>query len=132
MVEAIERLKAKLAEYPSVAYKESPGSITVDPKAPSGFRVSLHATSDGCFVEFDKWHEQLESVDEAIDLFGFGLSNACRLVITYQGSMASKWVVESLYKDGRWVPIREMGLILFPFWLGKRIEYKQNDIIPVR
>ena len=132
MVDAIERLKAKLAGYPHIAYTESAGSIAVDPQIPSGFKVSLHAISDGCYVEFDKWHETIESVDEAIDLFGFGLSKACRLAITYRGFMASKWVVESLQQDGRWVPVSEMGLLVFPFWLRKRVQYRQNDIIPVR
>jgi hypothetical protein len=72
------------------------------------------------------------SIDEAIDLFGFGLSKACRLAVTYRGSTATKWVVESLQEDGRWVPVSELGLLLLPFWRGKRIEYKQNNIIPVR
>lgn len=131
-MDAIEKLKEKLAKYPHVSYSEPHRSISVEPQAPSGFRVSLEATSNGCYVEFDRWHEELTSVDEAIDLFGFGLSKACRLAVTYRGSVASKWVVESLHQDGRWVPIYEMGLLLFPFWLGKRTEYKQNDIIPVR
>jgi len=132
-MDTINKLKAKLAEYPHISYSETAQTITVRPIVPSGFMVTLHVSSNGFLVEFDNLHEEFKSEEEegAIQFFGFGLSDACRLAITYRGSFASKWVVESQQVDGSWIPVTEMGLLLFPFWRGKRVEYKQNHLIAV-
>jgi hypothetical protein len=41
-----------------------------------------------------------------------------------------RWqVVESL-RDGTWMPDREIGLLLVPFWRPKTVRYLQNRWLP--
>jgi hypothetical protein len=44
---AIEKIKAKLAAYPDVRYSERPNRIDVHPKDQSGFAVRLQITTSG-------------------------------------------------------------------------------------
>jgi hypothetical protein len=130
-VSAIEEIKAKLANYPSVRYTESPSSIEVQPQDESGFAVSLHLDNGGFAVHFEGWHERFDSKDEALNCFAFGLSPSCRLTIIYRGSTPTKWIVESL-ENGSWVEDSEVGLIFFPFWRARRRVHKKNGLLPAR
>ncbi len=127
-MDAIAKAKAKVAGYPRVRYSEAAGSIEVEPQDESGFTVGLRVHGGGFTVRFDGWHEEFTSENEALSCFAFGLSEACRLAVTYHGSMPTKWVVESL-RGGAWVPDSETGLLLFPFWRRKRVVYRRNRVI---
>jgi hypothetical protein len=102
---AIERIKARFSAHPEIKYSEGPNEIDVKPSENSGFSVGFRNTPTGFTVNFQGWHEEFTSEEEALD-----------------------WVVESL-KDGKWTPDSETGLLLQPFWRSARIEYRQNNLL---
>ena len=124
----IDEVKAKLAKYPHARYSETSDSIQVHPADDSGFAVGLRVTGEQYTVWFEGWHEEFDSSREALNCFAFGLSEACRLAVTYRGATAVKWVVESL-RNGSWVEDSEVGLLVAPFWRSRNISRKQNHLI---
>lgn len=127
---AIDELKNKLARYPGVRYTESSDAIEVCPTDKSGFSVCLRVVSTAFSVNFEGWHEHFDSKDAALDCVGFGLSEACRLCVVYRGSTPTKWIVESRQGDS-WIQDSATGLLFTPFWRARRIEYRQNHLLPV-
>ena len=124
----IERIKAKLQKYPHVKYESDRNSISVFPASDDGFTVSLTVHSDSYTVSFNGWHEDLQSEEEALNCFAFGLTSDCRLKEYRRGNFAYKWTVES-QEHGEWVEDGTTGLFLFPFWMRKEVRYLQNDLI---
>jgi hypothetical protein len=84
----------------------------------------------GFTVSFSGWHEEFQDEQEAIDCFGFGLSERCRLKVLQRGRMSYKWVVQSRTDQG-WTSDSETGLIFFPFWLPKRERHLQNHVVKI-
>lgn len=125
---AIQKIKTKLSAYPDVQYSESADGIEVHPKDQSGFTVGLRITRSGFTVNFEGWHEEFTSEDEALACFAFGLSPKCRLAIVLRGDTETKWVVEG-FENGAWTPDSETGLLLQPFWRSARVEYRQNRVL---
>lgn len=125
---AIQKIKTKLSAYPNVQYSESADGIEVHPRDQSGFTVGLSITPSGFTVNFDGWHEEFISEDEALDCFALGLSPKCRLAVVFRGDTETKWVVEG-FENGAWIPDSETGLLLQPFWRSARVEYRQNRIV---
>jgi hypothetical protein len=125
---AIERIKARLSAHPEIRYSEGPNEIDITPPDSSGFSVGFRITPTGFTVNFEGWHEEFTSEDEALDCLVFGLSPNCRLAVVLRGNTETKWVVESL-KDGKWTPDSETALLLQPFWHSARIEYRQNNLL---
>lgn len=125
---AIQKIKAKLSAYPDVQYSESANGIEVHPRDRSGFTVGLRITPSGFTVNFEGWHDEFTSEDEALNCFAFGLSPKCRLAIFFRGDTETKWVVEGL-ENGAWAPESETGLLLQPFWRSARVEYRQNRVL---
>jgi hypothetical protein len=125
----IEMVKERLARYPGVEFEANENSIEVRPADDTGFAVGIESSRSGYSVHFAGWHEEFDSQEEALECFAFGLSDSCRLRVTYRGSTPVRWVVESL-KDGEWIPDSETGLILIPFWRPTRTAYLQNSLLP--
>jgi len=124
----IDRIKAKLGEYPGIRYSEAPNEIEVHPTDDSGFAVGLRVSDHAYTVWFDGWHEDFASEDEALDCFVFGLSPGCRLAVVLRGDTTTKWIVESL-RDGQWTQDSVTGLLLQPFWRKACVIYRQNRLI---
>jgi hypothetical protein len=125
---AIEKIKARLSAYPEIKYSEGANEIEVHPSDNLGFSVGFRITPTGFKVNFDGWHDEFTSEDEALACFAFGLSPSCRLAVVFRGNTETKWVVESL-KDGKWTPDSETGLLLQPFWRSARILYRHNNLL---
>ena len=122
------RLREKLAAHPTARVEETSNALTVLPSSPAGFSVTLRKAGARYGVSFEGWHEEFDTEDEAVDCVGFGLSNRCRLAITFRGSFPVEWTVESL-RDGAWCPDSTTGLIFSPFWKAKRVEHRSNDLL---
>src|SRR5688572_23362602 len=69
---AIERIKARLSAHPEIRYSEGQNEIDVRPSDRSGFSVGFRITPTGFTVNFEGWHEEFTSEDEALDCFAFG------------------------------------------------------------
>lgn len=125
----IDEIKTRLSKYPGVRYESDDSSITVFPDSDDGFVVSLTIHGgDGYLVSFDAWHEEIESENEALNLFALGLSNECRLKEYRRGKSSYKWTMECL-EDGQWEQYSTTSLLLFPFWRRSNVRYRQNSLL---
>jgi len=127
-VTTIEKIKERLSSYPAPKYIISGSTITIEAPSPDGFSVSLIEGTTEWIVHFDGWHEHFDTEDEALNCFMFGLSNECRLQITLRGTFPYRWTVQKGIEN-EWDPDSTTGLIFFPFWRRKRVEYRQNDVL---
>ena len=134
-MKAIEEIKNRLQRYPQAKFEIQGNRITILSMDENGFSVSLVDNSPDYTVFFDAWHDEYTDVEKALNAFAFGLSNDCRLKITYRGRSALVWTVEERDENGGWFPCQwigcnEMGLmVLPPFWLKKRYVYLQNTLL---
>lgn len=135
---AIKEIEDRLQKYPQARSEVKGSRITVFPVDENGFNVSLEEDSSGYTVFFDGWHAHYEGAEEAMNVFAFGLSEECRLKMTYRGRFAYVWTVDQRHDDGTWVPcewigLNEVRLLALPlFWLRERHVYLQNDLIKHR
>ncbi|MCP3872874.1 MAG: hypothetical protein GY699_06930 [Desulfobacteraceae bacterium] len=125
---AIEIIKGKLKKYPQLKYQVEGNKISVEPSLATGFSVWLIENDPGFTVGFDGWHEEFDSQDEALNCFGFGLSDECRLKIVMSDNMPCSWTVQSKNGD-EWQDDSTTGLFLIPFWKKKKVKYLSNPII---
>ncbi len=132
---AIDEIKNRFQKDPQVKSEIEGNRATIFPLDENGFAVSLVDSSPGYTVSFDAWHEEYEDVEKALDAFAFGLSDDCRLKVTYRGNFAHIWTVEERNENGEWlscewIGLNEMGLLAPPlFWLKKRCVYLQNSLL---
>ena len=124
----IEEIKVRLQRYPNVKYESDASSISVLPTSDEGFTVEFVVTRGRYTVSFNGWHENFNDVAEALDCFGFGLSDQCRLKESRRGNVAYRWAVESK-ENGQWVADSETGLLIFPYWKRLEVVYLQNRLI---
>ena len=127
-MDAIAKVRERLQAYPDAVVEEAPSSITVKPSTSDGFPVGLVVSGSAFTVHCEGWHEQFSDEDEAIRCFGFCLSTACRLAVTYRGQTPVSWTLESLDND-EWRPTSVTGLLLVPFWRPKRTVYRSNGLL---
>jgi len=130
MNSAIEKIIDKLNKYPDVKFTKTDGSITVEPKDNKGFAVTLEVGLKEFIISADFWHEHFDRDDEenALNCFGFLLSDACRLKIVFRGEKPKTWTVES-FENGKWTEDSTTGLFNIKFWQPTRVEYLQNGLI---
>jgi hypothetical protein len=120
-------IRNRLAGRPGLRIEEKNGCIEAIPDDEGGFPVSLFDEGNHFTVGYGGWHEQFESVEDAVECFGFGLSERCRLKSFLAGSSEYKWTVEYL-NDGAWTEDRTVGLIFYPYWRKRHIIYRQNGL----
>ena len=128
-MEPLAEIRTRLKKYPQARFEERSRSITVVPTESSGFPVSLEVTGGEYVVFFAGWHEHFSSPQEALNCFGFGLSESCRLKVHKRGDFAHRWTVES-QQNGTWVEDSTTGLLFFPFWRREAVVYLQNRLLP--
>ena len=123
----IEIIRMRLGGNSGVDIDEGAGRIEVMPRHEGAFPVTLLEADDHFVVCFGGgWHETFDTADEAVACFGFGLSEACRLEIRSAGDASYRWTAQSRGADGAWIDVTTVGLLVFPFWRSRRIEYLQN------
>ena len=118
-MDAIAKVKQRLADRPEFTFTEKPDYIEVFPPTPDGFPVALAVEPEGFAVYFGGWHEHFESETDALNCFSYGLLGDCRLKIRYRGSTAYKWTLEHR-RNGHWVAEGTKASFIFPFWRRKR------------
>jgi len=124
----IDEVCNRLKRYASARIRAGPNVVTVRPASESGFQVSLEVTDRQYRVSFDGWHQEFTSEEDAMNCFFFGLSAECRLRAISHGRFRHMWTVECL-TDGVWRADSTTGLLLFPFFLPKKVRVLQNDLI---
>jgi hypothetical protein len=135
LMNVIDEIKTRLQKYPQVKFEIESHQATIFPLDENGFKVTMIDNAPGYTVYFDAWHEEFANAEDALNCFTFGLSDDCRLKITYQGNSPYVWVVEEKGENREWFPCQwigcnEMGLLAPPlFWLKKRHVYLQNTLL---
>jgi hypothetical protein len=130
---AVARIVELLQGYPDLDLDVLCGIVTVKPRTSDGFTVSLTEREGACVVGFGGWHEHFTSEDAALERFAFGLSDQCRLRISYRGECPYCWTLEERI-EGVWRAVGTSRRIVFPvwsFWRSPRVEYHQNAVFNV-
>jgi hypothetical protein len=111
-----------------VAFDAAENRIAVSAADAGGFDVTLRVVEPRKFlVSYDGWFETFGRAEDAYDCFEYGLSDSCRLRITFRGRTAVPWQIEK--RDyGVWMPGRAVRRRLVPFWRKARIERRQNQV----
>lgn len=131
MNDTINKIKEKINLFKDLEIlEELENSITVKPKHEKSFPITFIVNNDSYKIHFKGWSSVLNSEEEALDLFAFGLSNDCRLQVFYAGNIEFKWVLETK-ENNKWIKLGEEKIVLFPFWQKKKIETYQNKIIKI-
>jgi hypothetical protein len=124
----IAEIKERLAKYPDLRYRATADEIVVLAPSENGFDVALASENTEYVVSWGGWHDHFDDPAEALEWFARGLADEFRLRLEYRGRRAWRFVVEQK-NETTWQPIRESGALFFPFWLKRRIEYRQNNIM---
>ncbi len=124
----IDKIKEKLKKYPQLKYKVQGNTITVFPPSSFGFSVWCEERNGEFTIGFDGFHEEFKNEEDALNFFGFGLSDNCRLKVIIRGETKCSWTLESKEENG-WISNSTTGLIFIPFWKKKRVKYLSNSII---
>ena len=125
-MDVYQEIRKRIKKYPNAVLEEERHGLSVTPE--DGFTVWVASNEEYYSVGFEGWHEDFDSAEEALECFGWGLSNKCRLKIYNKGSKPYKWVTQSL-KNGEWENVSTTGLLFFAFWKKSNVIYKQNSLI---
>lgn len=111
-----------------VAFDADAKRVTVRASDANGFDVSLRVVEPRRFVvSYEGWFETFGRAEDAYDCFEYGLSDSCRLRMTFRGETPVAWQIEK--RDyGVWMPGRVVRRRLAPFWRRARIERRQNRV----
>lgn len=103
--------------------------LVVPPGSGDGFEVTLRIVHDRQFVvTYDGWHHTFDRAEDAADCFEYGLSDSCRLKITFRGDRAVAWQVEKR-EYGMWSPGHHVDRRRsLAFWRPRRVVYRQNHV----
>jgi hypothetical protein len=130
VMSAIKIIKDKLEKYPQLKYQVERNKISVEPLSSDGFSIWLIENNPGFTVGYDGWHEEVESKDEALNCFAFGLTDKCRLKVVMRGNTPCSWTLQSKVGN-EWQDDSETGLFFVPFWRSKKIVYLSNPIVEI-
>jgi hypothetical protein len=128
MAGAIAAIKEKLQRHPELRFEQDTDFIKILPRDSQGFAVGLRELGGTITVYFEGWHEDFETVEEALDCFTMGLSDCARLRVLSRGGVDYNWRLEA-WEDAAWVPYSTTGLLFFPFWRRKVARHLQNQVI---
>lgn len=112
-----------------VVFDATDDTITVPPATDDGFLVRLRMMNDRAFVVwYDQWHHDFDRAEDALDCFEYGLSDSCRLKITFRDDKPIIWHVEKR-EYGMWVPGHHpLKRRSFAFWRPTTVVYRQNHV----
>ena len=128
MDDIIQKIRSKLKKYSNLKTEVGDDYAIVYPADETGFEVRLDSGKGEYTVSYRGWHEHFEDPNEALNCFGFGLSEDCRLKVYMYGDSEYKWEVEYL-KNDQWHKDSETGVLFFKFWKKKKIVYLQNQLV---
>jgi len=122
----IEKVCQRLDEkHRDLRYAIDDSTITVLAPHAKGFTVWLTESDREWVVGYDGWHHHFTDEANALDCFGFAFSGNCRLRVCLRGQCEYRWTLE-VFQDGEWSEDSTTGILVFPFWRSKRIEYRHN------
>ncbi len=120
----------RLQKYTGYEVSRDATSLSVCCDNPESVEVSIWEAGDGFQVGIGGWHEHFDNLQDALNCFGFGLSEGCRLKVTMRGSTECAWTVQSR-ESGEWVDDTTTGLLFVPFWRRKTFRFHRN-VLPTK
>lgn len=93
-----------------------------------GFELAIVGHAAGWTVHFEGWHEDFDDVEEAIECFAFGLTDACRIARWSRGDRILRWTLEARTDRG-WIRGRTSGLLLSPLVEAADVRYFGNAFV---
>lgn len=128
MTDPVAVLQAMLRPYPQLQYDAGADWIRIHPADATGFTVEIRVQGAGAMVRLDGWHDQLDTVDEALELAERALTGVLRLAVWQRGSTRYRWQAE-LLQAGQWVPAGSVGLLFYPFWRRSQMFHLRNQVL---
>lgn len=127
-MKTLAELRQRLEGHPRIRFKSGDTQLTIYAKDESGFDITVIDEEFQVTVYFAGWHEHFDTMEEALQCVGFGLSDQCRIKVDRRGSTPYRWTLE--YRDGEgWKFEGLTSLVLYPYWRRKSVGYLQNHII---
>lgn len=123
MFEAIEGF---LGSHSIAFNRENEGCLSVPPTNENGFETSITGLGDEYVVHYGGWHEHISDPAAATNCFLLGLTPQVRVLATYRGHDACKWVLE-YQEDGTWREDMTVGTIFQPLWKKAVVKELQNS-----
>lgn len=125
----IDNAVRMLGAIDGVVFDATDRTVTVPALSEDGFPVALDVRHDREFVvSYDHWQHTFDRAEDAFDCFEYGLSESCRLRITFRGDQPVAWHVEKR-EYGMWVPGRHpLKRLDLAFWRPTRVVYRQNHV----
>jgi hypothetical protein len=123
-MDVINRILRRLEAFPDLVYSVGSTSITLDPRHPEGFPVSLEESPSGWLITADGWHGHFDDPTETLDFFWFVLSIQCRLRVDYRGKKPVCYALEQ-FGEGGWLEVDRVGRLIVGLFGRKRSEYRQ-------
>jgi hypothetical protein len=127
-MKTLAELKQRLERHPDIRFKPGDKQLTIYAKDESGFDISVIDEGFEVTVYFGGWHQHFDTMEEAIQCVGFGLSDECRIKVERRGAKPYRWTLE--YRDGDdWKFDGLTSLVFYPYWRRKSVSYLQNHFI---
>ncbi|MCH9680674.1 MAG: hypothetical protein K0V04_04500 [Deltaproteobacteria bacterium] len=128
---AFAKIGDRLRDDPRVELTQAANALTIVPRAPNSFAVTLQLARDRSAVYFDGWHEEFDAVEPALECAGYGLTRGCRLRVDSRGTTPYRWTLE-MRCGSEWTADSATGLLLAPWWRRRTTRYLYNDVLPDR
>ncbi|MEO1159327.1 MAG: hypothetical protein AAFW74_02580, partial [Pseudomonadota bacterium] len=125
-MKTLAELKQWLELHPDIRSRSDDKQLTIHAKDESGFDITVIEDGTNATVYFDGWHDHFDTMEEALQCAGFGLSGKSRIKVDRRGSSPYQWTLE--YRDGdEWAFESSTSLIFYPYWRTRNETYLQNN-----
>lgn len=127
-MKTLAELRQRLESRADIRFTSGDRQLTIHAKDENGFDITVIDEQSRVTVYFEGWHEHFETMEEALQCVGFGLSGECRVKVDRRGSTTYRWTLQ--YRDGEdWRFESSTSVIFCPFWKTRSTSYLQNHYI---
>jgi hypothetical protein len=129
MVVTFSDLKEWLSSETRLSWSQNDQGIDIQSPSAAGFSVWIAKDQVEWTVGFGGgWHDHFNTEAEAVHCCTLGCSGQVRLAVSKRGKVSYRWDAQ-LMNSGQWQTVSTTGLLFFPWWRRKQIEYFQNPVI---
>ena len=129
MVNSIADLKSWLTSETKLSWKDADKILQIEAPSAAGCSVWIVKDDDEWTVGLGEgWHDHFETEAQAVECCLQGCTGKIREVTKYRGNVPYHWSAQ-VQIDGQWQTVSTTGMLFFPFWRRKRVEYRTNPVI---
>lgn len=119
-------VRAICAPYAGVQLTVTDGLVRIAASHTDGFDIVLSSLGDAWLLALGAWHDELVSIDAALEYVALAVSGAIRLKIETCRGKPRRWVVQRRQADGSWLDETDMAVPSLWPWGQKATIYRQN------